>query len=106
MKLSPFIFFLTGIGGLRFDVVAGADAGGTHFDRFDGSAFIDFDVLQIDFKFAFDVFNDVHTDTAGFDRQTFTGDAAAVAFGFTADGADFTHFIDLILLIVIKHKKW
>jgi hypothetical protein len=78
---------------LRFDVVAGADAGSAHLNSFDSAAFVDFDILQIDFKLAFDIFDDVHTDTAGFDRQTLTGDAAAVAFGFAADGADFTHFV-------------
>jgi len=79
--------------GLRFGVVAGTDAGGTHFDTFYGAVIIDPDILKIDFESAFDIFHDVHTDTAGFFRQTFAGDASAVAAGFTADRANFAHCI-------------
>ena len=99
MKLCPLFFKIKKPAwNLRFDVVSGADAGSAHFDSFDGAAFIDLNILQIDFKLAFDIFHNVHTDTAGFDRQTFTGNAAAVSFGFAADGADFTHFTDLIIV--------
>ena len=97
-KLCPFIFKIQNPAGLRFDVISGADAGCTHFDSFDGTALIDFDILQIDFKLAFDIFHNVHTDTAGFFGETLAGDATAVAFGFAADGADLAHFIDLIIV--------
>ena len=73
---------------LRLGVVSGTDAGSTHFDSLDSAAFDDFDILKIDFKGTLDVFDNVHTDTAGFLRQTLTGDAAAVAAGFTAEIAD------------------
>ena len=77
---------------LRFIEIAGTNATDTHLDSFDSAVVIDFDVLKVDFKSTFDIFDHVHTDTAGLLRQTLTGDAAAIGFGLAAHCANFTHF--------------
>ena len=71
--------------------MSGADASGAHLDSLDGAAFIDLDILKIYFKGTLHVFDNVHTDTAGFLGQTLAGDAAAVAAGLAAECADFAH---------------
>ena len=79
------------VAALRFGVVAGTDASGAHLDSLDSAAFIDFNILKIDFKSTLHVFDDVHPDTAGFLGKTLTGDATAVAAGFAAECADLAH---------------
>ena len=78
---------------LRFFVIAGADAARAHLDGLDRPAGVDLDILKIDFKSALHIFDDVHTDAAGFLGQTLAGDAAAVGLGFAAHFADFAHFV-------------
>ena len=72
--------------------ITGTDAGGAESDSFDGAVVIDFDRLQVEFESTFGVFHHMHTDTASFLGQTFTGDVTTIGFDLAAHCTDFAHF--------------
>lgn len=84
---------------LGFVEIASTDATYAKLNLLDRAILNNTDILNIRLEGTLDVFDNVHTDTAGLLSETAAGNATAFKLLLTAEVADVTHFLSLRYLI-------